>query len=272
MDLEVVREQWEMQGAAPAGTDAALAQVRHAVSLVAGAARAALGDAGASLEWLPETRAFATAALAGGKRAALSPSPLRLLVTDAAGEPTAQLDLAGKTLAEARQWLAAQLGLGEIAAPYPLPPSGVASGGAFDADVAALEDVARSYANASRALRCARDLAKSSEPVRVAPEALHVVCGASFGAGKSVGLGFAPGDAEIAESYFYGKPCPLPSYDADALPELEGGGEWKTDGAWFGGVLRRAEWTWYDAEQLQAGAAVSFLDSCVDAARSLLEG
>lgn len=276
MDLEVVREQWEMQGAVPEGSADALVQVRHAVALVAGAGRAALGEAGASLEWIADARAFATPVLGGDTRVMLAPSHLLLSVADASGKAVQQIGLDGRTIAEGKQWIAAQLGkklAGEIATPYALPSHRVGTGGAFSASAeAALEDLTRSYANAVRALLCVREMVKSDQPVRVAPEPLHVVCGAAFGGGKSVGLGYAPGDDEIAEPYFYAKPCPLPSYDADALPELEGGGEWKTDGSWFGAYLRRAEWIWYDAEQLQAGASVSFLDSCVDAARELLGG
>jgi len=255
MDLEVVREQWEMQGAAPGGHDAAVGEVRRAVALLA----AAQGGADPALDWLMDARAFATAPI-GGKRAAFAPSKGELLVTDAAGKPTASFALHGKSPADAAKWLSEQLG----------KPVAAGAGGAFSfGDAAALEDVTRSYANAVRALLCVRAMVKSEEPVRVAPEALHVALGVALDGGKSVGLGYAPGDAEVSAPHFYGKPCPLPSHDADDLPELEGGGEWKTDGAWFGGVLRRSEWVWYDAEQLQAGATVSFLDSCVDAARAL---
>ena len=256
-----------MQGAVPDDYAAALGEVRRAVAIVAAAGKALLGEAGASLEWLAESRAFATPVVAGAFRVALAPSQLALLVTDAAGASRQELALAGKTPADAWRWL------GEQSAALGKPLAGSpASGAAFAfGPEAAFEDIARSYGNAVRALLCVRDMTKSDEPVRIAPEPLHVACGVAFGGGKSVGLGYAPGDAECAEPYFYAKPCPLPSWDADSLAELEGGGEWKTDGAWFGCLLRRTEWVWYDAEQLQAGASVSFLDSCVDAARTLFE-
>jgi hypothetical protein len=267
MDLEIVREEWEMQGAVPEGYATALGEVRRAVAIVAAAGKALLGEAGASLEWLGESRAFVTPVVAGAFRVALAPSHLLLLVTDAAGKPQHQTALVGKTPADAWRWLGEETGkLGK-------PLAGAGESGAafaFGAE-AAFEDIARSYGNAVRALLCVRELAKSEEPVRIAPEPLHVACGVAFGGGQSVGLGYAPGDAECAEPYFYAKPCPLPKWDADSLAELEGGGEWKTDGTWFGCLLRRAEWIWYDAEQLQAGAAVSFLDSCVDATRALAE-
>jgi len=262
MDLEVVREQWEMQGAQPEGYADALAQVRRAVGLVAAAGRALLGDAGGSLEWLSESRAFATAP-SGGKRVAFAPARGSLEITDAAGKAQQQLALDGKSVADASSWLSAQLGK---------PVAGGAGGGPFALGAkAALEDITRSYANAARALLCARAMAKSEEPVRVAADPLHISCSVAFGGGNGIGLGYAPGDGEIQDPYFYAKPCPVPAYDVDSLPELEGGGEWKTEGSWFGGYLRRAEWVWYDAEQLQAGATVSFLDSCVDAARALFE-
>ncbi len=76
MDLEVVREIWEMQGAVPEGAAAARAQVHRAVASVAAASRALLGDAGAHLEWLSDPRAFATPVIAGKFRIALAPSRL----------------------------------------------------------------------------------------------------------------------------------------------------------------------------------------------------
>jgi hypothetical protein len=275
MDLEVVREIWEMQGVAPGGASEARAQVHHAVARVAVASRALLGDAGASLEWLPEPRAFATPVVSGKFRVAFAPATLSLLTTDADGEPVEVLGLAGKTAADAAKWIAdetAKLGAAKVpadaTAPFALPDHAVGKGGAFAASEA-LEDLTRSFGNAYRALLCVAAMTKSDQPVRVSPEALHVATGVALGGGASVGLGYCDGDAEIPAPYYYAKPCPLPSYDADALPELEGGGEWKTDGTWFGGILHRAEWIWYDAEQLQAGCVVSFLDSAVDAAREL---
>jgi hypothetical protein len=264
MDLEVVREIWEMQGAAPAGAAAARAQVHRAVACVAAASRALLGDAGAHLDWLADARAFATPVVAGKFRIALAPSKLSLLVTDAAGKPGESLALAGKTNADAAKWIAEQAG--KHGAKVVVDAGAAHTFAASDA----LEDLTRSFGNAYRALLCVAAMTKTDQAVRVAPEALHLTCGVALGGGNSVGLGYCDGDDEIATPYYYGKPCPLPAKtDADSLPELEGGGEWKTEGAWFGSILHRAEWIWYDAEQLQAGCVVSFLDSAVDAAREL---
>jgi hypothetical protein len=267
MDLEVVREIWEMQGAAPAGAAEARGQVQRAVASVAAASRALLGDAGAQLEWLADARAFATPVVAGKFRIALAPAKLTLLVTDATGEPGESFALAGKTSADAAKWIADQAGKhgAKVAADAGAAHTFAASD--------ALEDLTRSFGNAYRALLCVAAMVKTDQPVRVAPEALHMVCGVALGSGNSVGLGYCDGDDEIATPYYYAKPCPMPAKtDADSLPELEGGGEWKTDGAWFGAILHRAEWIWYDAEQLQAGCVVSFLDSGVDAARELFRG
>jgi len=264
MDLEVVREVWEMQSAAPAGADEARAQVHRAVACVAAASRALLGEAGSHLDWLADARAFATPVVAGKFRIAFAPAKSTVLLTDAAGKAGETFALAGKTSDDAAKWVAEQARKhgAEVAAPAGAPLTFAAS--------EALEDLTRSFGNAYRALLCVAAMTKSDQPVRVAPEALHLTCGVAFGDGNSVGLGYCDGDHEIAEPYYYAKPCPLPKRtSADALPELEGGGEWKTDAAWFGAILHRAEWIWYDAEQLQAGCVVSFLDSAVDAAREL---
>jgi len=267
MDLEVVREVWEMQGAAPAGAAEARTQVKRAVASVAAASRALLGEAGAHLEWLPDARAFATPVVAGKFRIGVAPAKLVLFVADAAGKPGESFALAGKTNADAAKWIAEQAGKhgAKVAAD---------AGAAFTfAASDALEDLTRSFGNAYRALLCVAAMVKTDQPVRVAPDALHLTCGVAFGGGNGVGLGYCDGDDEIAAPYYYAKPCPVPAKtDANSLPELEGGGEWKTGGSWFGGILHRAEWIWYDAEQLQAGCVVSFLDSAVDAARELFGG
>jgi hypothetical protein len=264
MDLEVVREVWEMQGAAPAGAAEARVQVHRAVACVAAASRALLGEAGSHLDWLTDTRAFATPLVAGKFRIAFAPAKLALLLTDAAGNAGESLALTGKTSDDAAKWVAAQVAKhgAEIAAISGAPLTFAASD--------ALEDITRSFGNAHRALLCVAAMTKSEQPVRVAPEALHLTGGVAFGNGNSVGVGYCDGDDEISAPYYYAKPCPLPKQtEAASLPELEGGGEWKTDGSWFGGILHRAEWIWYDAEQLQAGCVVSFLDSSDDASREL---
>jgi hypothetical protein len=267
MDLEVVREQWEMQGAVQAGAAQARAQVQCAVACIAAASRALLGEAGSHLDWLADTRAFATPVVAGKVRIAFAPAKLTLLLTDAAGNAGETFALAGKTSADAAKWVAEQ------ARKHGAEVAGGAGAPLTFAASEALEDLARSFGNAYRALLCVAAMTKSDQPVRVAPETLHLTGGVAFGDGNSVGLGYCDGDHEIAAPYYYAKPCPLPKQtDADSLPELEGGGEWKTDGAWFGGILHRAEWIWYDAEQLQAGCVVSFLDSAVDASRELFGG
>jgi hypothetical protein len=267
MDLEVVREIWEMQGAVQAGAADARAQVHRAVGCVAAASRALLGEAGSHLEWLADARAFATPVVAGKFRIAFAPAKLTLMLTDAAGKAGESFALAGKTSDDAAKWVAEQARKhgAEVAAAAGAPLTFAAS--------EALEDLTRSFGNAYRALLCVAAMTKSDQPVRVAPEALHLTGGVAFGNGSSVGLGYCDGDSEIAAPYFYAKPCPLPKHGGtDSLPELEGGGEWKIDGAWFGGILNRAEWIWYDAEQLQAGCVVSFLDSAVDASRALFGG
>ena len=266
MDLEVVREVWEMQGAAPAGAAEAREQVHRVVACVAAASRALLGESGSHLDWLADARAFATPVVAGKLRIAFAPAKLALALTDAAGKAGDSFALAGKTSDDAAKWVAAQ------AAQHGAEVSAVPGAPLTFTGSEAFEDLARSFGNAHRALLCVAAMTKSDQPVRLAPEALHLTGGVALGNGNSVGFGYCDGDSEITTPYYYAKPCPLPKQtDADALPELEGGGEWKTDGSWFGGILHRAEWIWYDAEQLQAGCVVSFLDSAVDASRELFE-
>jgi len=267
MDLEVVREIWEMQGAVKPGAAEARAQVHRAVACIAAAGRALLGEADSHLDWLPGARAFATPVVAGKVRIAFAPGKLTLLLTDAAGNAGETFALAGKTSDDAAKWVAEQARKhgAEVARQAGAPVTFAAS--------EALEDLARSFGNAHRALLCVAAMTKSDQPVHVEPETLHLTGGVAFGGGNSVALGYCDGDQEIAAPYYYAKPCPRPKQiDADSLPELEASGAWKTDGTWFGAILHRTEWIWYDAEQLQAGCVVSFLDSAVDASRELFGG
>ena len=130
---------------------------------LAAASRALLGDAGTHLEWLVDARAFATPVIAGKSRLAFAPAKLTLFVADASGVAAESFELAGKTSGDAEKWIAGQAGKhgAEIAADSRTPVVFASSD--------ALEDLTRSFGNAHRALLCAAAMAKSDQPVHVAP-------------------------------------------------------------------------------------------------------
>lgn len=272
MDLEVVRDTWEMEGAvSEEASRPARQQALHPITLLGAVARRVLG-AEAALEWLPDPRAVATPVLGGALRASFEPARLQLAIADEKGEPRETLALAGKSLAEAGRWLADRLAAGGVAAAAQGGELAAAGAALAAGDAAALDDVARCYGNAWRALACANRNASNHAPIRLVPESGVLHTDVSVGEGLGIGVSWSPGDASCPQPYFAVKPCPVPAYDADALPELEGGGEWRTSGDWFGAWLQRSEWIFYDAEQLQAGCAVSFLDSAIEGLRELLGG
>jgi hypothetical protein len=83
--------------------------------------------------------------------------------------------------------------------------------------------------------------------------------------GRSIGIGFSPGDASYPEPYFYVNLWPYPD-PGTPLPELGGGGRWHTEG-WTGAVLRG------DAllrTEDRVRALDAFLVTAFDAARDLL--
>jgi hypothetical protein len=83
--------------------------------------------------------------------------------------------------------------------------------------------------------------------------------------GKSMGIGFSPGDASYTEPYFYVNVWPYPD-PGTPLPELGSGGHWHTEG-WTGAVLRGDALLRTD-DRVQALDA--WLVTAVDASRDLL--
>ena len=84
------------------------------------------------------------------------------------------------------------------------------------------------------------------------------------GDSKSVGVGFSPGDAAIAQPYWYVTPWPYP--DTANLPELAGGGNWHTTG-WVGALLKQSQ-----LEQATKAEQINqFLKSALHYAKALLE-
>jgi hypothetical protein len=258
----------------------ARAELHHALQLVADAGRK-LADGG-DTEYLAEARALATGVVRGTRpfRIALGVADFALLVTDRDGKLERHLPLAGQTLAQAVRWLRAEVeGRGADGqkltgdAPYDLPDHKVADGAPFAAARGeAMRKLGAYFANAWRLLSLVSDAQAEGAPVRCSSESLDYGASISFDDGKQIDFGFRPGDEEHDEPYFYVALLPPPELDEDELEELEeleGGGEWATEG-WFGGLLLGSAYTIYDSEAAQARAAASFFDSALEQARILL--
>lgn len=87
--------------------------------------------------------------------------------------------------------------------------------------------------------------------------------------GRSVGVGFSPGDAAIDQPYWYVNAYPRP--DIDVLPALPDGGHWNTEG-WFGAVLRGDRIVEAGARDRSAHSALTddFLREAVESVKDIL--
>ena len=156
-----------------------------------------------------------------------------------------------------------------------MPDHPVASGAAFDADPAALAELARWYGNAALALQEVREGHAGAGAVRVWPHHFDIATlialdtDADPERARSIGVGMTPGDASYPQPYYYVLPWPTPA--SDELPLLEGGGRWQREG-WVGAVLTGEDLVGIGAtagdQQHQTRA---FLASAVSRSRDLLD-
>ncbi len=225
---------------------------------------------------------LAGAAIPGPRpwRAALRLSPPRLELLDAAGESVETLDLAGRSLDEARAWLqaAAERWTGaalarDLALPEQAPPEHAVSRGApFDDLGERAEQLDAWFAGAARLLDGVRGREPGASPARLWPHHLDLavlVDAASepgMPADASVGVGLSPGDEGRDAPYLYVTPWPHP--EPRGLPGLPAGGRWNTDG-WVGAVLEAD--AVLDAAPGERGArAEQFVSAAMADARALL--
>jgi hypothetical protein len=188
-----------------------------------------------------------------------------------------ELPLPGRTLEEAFAWLEATAA-GRLdwpldspfERPGEMPAHPAGEGQPFPAaDPEALAEIDRGFSAAHRLLSALAERSPGTSPVRCWPHhfdlatLITVEAGATPEESRTIGAGFSPGDGGRPLPYFYVTPWPYPSQPA--LPELEGGGTWNTEG-WLGAVL----------EDLRFPAGGSrermerFLASAVAACRGLL--
>jgi len=304
---------WEKLGGVPrARLIEARLQLHHAAQPAAAVGKLLLPhqeDFGEqSFRWSAAGRCLVQGAVTLGSaatpfRAALRPAPPALLLLDAGGGVLYELPLAGRTLGETYDWLAARLAgllgtrlLGELERPAGLPAHPLADGARFDAtDADAFAELARLFANADRALaawaatwpgasavRCwphhfdiatlAPHAPASPAPEALGPESPAPAPGsranpAAAEEARTVSAGMVPGDSGRAEPYFYVTPWPHP--EAAEWPPLPGGASWNMDG-WLGAALEAPRFMDPGEAAGQAAAVETFLRSAAAACRLLL--
>jgi hypothetical protein len=229
-------------------------------------------DSHTNLEWLPAVQALASnRAGAANVRVAVRPDPLTLLVLDATNTPVASLELNGRTLDDAVDWLRTRLaeqGFGTAAFTtkrhYTIPPHPVAESRPFDShDRGAFAELATWYADADLYFRDLSSRVRGASPVRCWPH--HFDIGMLFESndGDSIGVGLEPGDGYYAEPYWYANRYPAPDSAAlPTLPALDGGGTWHTS-EWTGAVLTGSRMARTPTDQ--RAQVYRFFDSAVHA-------
>jgi hypothetical protein len=158
---------------------------------------------------------------------------------DPASGPMTQLDLAGRTLAAATDWLRERVRERDldpsamvVKLPVDMPDHPVAHGRAFDfPDLDAGSELAAWYADADALIRGVSAIGPQATPVRCWPHhfdlaSLIKLTNREGDEAPCVGVGFSPGDQVLPEPYLYASPWPYPS--VDGLPPAPSGAHWRT--------------------------------------------
>jgi hypothetical protein len=225
-------------GVDEAGLSGARVQAHSAVQWLARAARAYIpaqpNDGHTNLGWSDGFRGFVTHALPDGARLGLKVTDLTLTVLEGAGAAI-MLPLDGCGDAQVRAWLGRHMaarGLDPAAlddpSPYEVPA--LANGAVYAAAGLAnlLRQLAAWYSNANAALGASRlDVIHQNleaPPVRAWPHHFDLDTLVTIAPGRTMGVGFSPGDDFYNEPYFYVSLYPGP--DVGALPPLPAIGHW----------------------------------------------
>lgn len=195
-------------------------------------------DSQSSFTWSPILDALVQEPFSG-ITVGLRPRDLTLL---AIGKTASKLPLRGRTLDEAFAFVEAQF---ETTLVHPnvddFPKHAVARGDAFDADASHLAELARSFNNAALLLGEIARADSRAGMVRCWPHHFDLATLITLSPHgeplRTIGVGFSPGDAAIAEPYYYVTPWPYP--DPARLRPLKRG-RWNTDG-WTGALLTASE-------------------------------
>ncbi len=216
-------------------------QAHYAAQWLARATRA-YGPAGqtgehASLSWDDALGALATPTLSGGIRLSLRVVDLALEVRGDGFLESLPLD--GRADVEARRWLGDRLaargldaGALDAPAPYAMPWHVIALGARYSLDELAepFAALAAWFANANDALERVRAKLVTHRPkpppVRAWPHHFDLDCLVELGRGRSMGIGFSPGDHYCDEPHFYTTIYPEPPIPR--LPLLPAMGHWHT--------------------------------------------
>ena len=219
---------------------AARLQAHAAAQWLARAARAYVpaqaDDRHTSLGWDDAFGGLVTHPLPDGSRLGLRIADLTIAFLDV--HPHA-IALDGRTESEVRTWLgghiaARNLVVGKLDAPspYTLPECALALGARYSLDELgdAFRALALWSANAHAALAAMQQRLAGNKlkapPVRCWPHRFDFDCPVALGRGRTMGVGYSPGDEFCDEPYFYTSMWPEPSIPG--LPLLPAMAHWHT--------------------------------------------
>lgn len=255
-------------------------QLHHAAQIAVSAAisyvTARPDDSHTALSWNATLGALVTEPIPAARalRVGLRMANLTLHTIDR-DEPSRSFSLAGRTIAEAEQWLRSTLAEAgcdktrfTFSKHYTIPAHAVGSGAPFSARSDALGELARYWDNAAGTLETLATSTVGASVVRTWPHHFDIATLIALPGEprRTVGVGHSPGDDSYAQPYWYVGPYPYPP--VEQLPPLAGRGHWHTAG-WVGAALPASA---YVAAPDQRAEVVTFIDSAVAGCRSLLGG
>jgi hypothetical protein len=278
---------WKTLGAvAPTKLVDTRLQLHHAAQLVASAGASFLepqpDDSHPNFGWMESLGALVGRSLPGADaQVGLRVADLSLLLVAAGGRVSDELALDGRTLEDGYAWLAkatahagAELpSAGLTRAAYEIPVHATGSGAPFSSESRdAPAELARWFANGHHALGELAARTPGASELRCWPHhfdmgTLAVLATHPDGSlAQSIGLGLSPGDEGYAEPYWYVSPWPYP--EPSALPALESGGHWHTEG-YTSAILTGSDLVAGPPEG-QSDRLHAFLEAAVDASRRAL--
>ena len=206
---------------------------------------------------------------------------LSLLLVDKSGRAIETFGLEGRKLEEGYVWLAAAMtrsgaltpSRGLARADYAIPEHATGSDASFStASRGAFSELSHWFANAHQTLAAFAARTDGASEVRCWPHhfdlgtLIVIATNPDESLAKSIGLGLSPGDESYAEPYCYVSPWPYP--EAGALPALECGGHWHTEG-YTSAILTGSDLIAGPRES-QSERLHAFLESAVAASRRTL--
>jgi len=240
----------------------------------------------AALIWSPERRAFLSGETVDGSalRLGLQPGGFAYRLFGPGPTQSEPFSLAGRTLAQAAEWLRRELTsrLGAAGSDLVMPTPQiqghrVGRGAPFDAAPADLAELERWFHDASLLLEDVARAEEGASPVRCWPHHFDIAVLIELDAqtdrpvppdeARSVGIGMTPGDDSYPDPYIYVSPWPQP--EAAELPKLQPPAVWHTED-WVGAVLSARDLIGAGDETSQATRAASFALASIAASRALL--